>query len=85
MQRYLGLSESEITENAKLWAEENDQPEMSTTGSQGLRGVGISPADIEGDIDIGGNLEIPGEGGGEDIAGEVTGTEAPSPEAPPTV
>src|SRR6056300_1323677 len=63
MKRFLGLSDDEITENARYWAEENDEPEMSSNGGQELRSVGISPADIEGDIDVGNNLEVPGEEG----------------------
>ena len=84
LQRYLGLTDSEIQENAKLWAEERDESEMEASGGQELRSVGISPADIESDIDIGTNLNIPGEEGGEDLVGDITDTQA-SPETPPAV
>jgi hypothetical protein len=53
MKRYLGLSEEEITENAQLWKEERDQPDLQTQSGQDLRSVGISPADIESDIGVG--------------------------------
>lgn len=53
MKRYLGLTEEEITENAKLWKEERDEPELETESGQDLRSVGISPADLESDITAG--------------------------------
>ena len=82
LQRYLGLTDAEIQENSKLWAEERDEPEMEASGGQELRSVGISPADIEGDIDIGSNLDVPDEGA-VDIGAEA-GAE-PAPEVPPAV
>ena len=82
LQRYLGLTDAEIQENSKLWAEERDEPEMEASGGQELRSVGISPADIEGDINVGTNLDIPGEEG-VDIGAE-TGAEL-APEVPPAV
>ena len=83
LQRYLGLTDAEIQENSKLWAEERDEPEMEGSGGQELRSVGISPADIEGDIDVGTNLDIPGEEGAVDLGAEA-GVE-PTPETPPAV
>jgi len=84
MKRYLGLSDEELQENSELWAEESDDPELTPTTGQDLRSVGISPADMEGDIDIGTNLDIPGEEG--DLGGEApdlgTGAE-PTPLTPP--
>ena len=80
MQRYLGLSEEEIQENSKLWSEERDELEVSSTTGSDLRSVGISPSDIESDIDVGNNLDIEGSGGEPDLAGEVTGTETPTAE-----
>ena len=53
MKRYLGLTEEEINENATLWKEERDEPEMETESGQDLRSVGISPADLESDISAG--------------------------------
>jgi len=86
MKRFLGLSDDEITENARYWAEENDEPEMSSNGGQELRSVGISPADIEGDIDVGNNLEVPGEEGLDLLGGETPDVGAgaePTPLTPP--
>jgi hypothetical protein len=87
LQRYLGLTDAEIQENSKLWAEERDEPEIEASGGQELRSVGISPADIEGDIDVGTNLEISGEEGeGLDLGGEAPPEAgAPASETPPAV
>ena len=64
MQRFLGLSEEEIVENEKMWREERDEPELETTQGQDLRGIGVTPADIESDINTGQELANT-EGGGE--------------------
>jgi hypothetical protein len=56
MQRFLGLTEEEIVENEKMWREERDQPELETTQGQDLRGIGVTPADIESDITTGQEL-----------------------------
>ena len=51
LKRYLGLSEEEIAENERLWAEENGKGHPSVTDSSGeLRGVGVSQAGIENDL-----------------------------------
>ena len=86
MKRYLGLSDEEIQENAELWAEERDEPEgIGTTGSD-LRSVGISPADMETDIDAGTELDLGAEGelGAEAGATPDIGAGAPPAETPPT-
>jgi hypothetical protein len=50
LKRYLGLSEEEIAENERLWAEENGKSNPAVTDSSGeLRGVGVSQAGIESD------------------------------------
>jgi len=77
MKRYLGLSDEEIQENSELWREEADEPEMATSTGQDLRSVGISPADIESDINVAGDVEADLEAGAE------TGGEAePAPIEP---
>jgi hypothetical protein len=73
MQRYLGLSEEEIVENEKMWREERDQEiNLQTTQGQDLRSIGITPAGLESDIQV-----------GQDMAG-IGGLGAPA-EAPSTV
>tara|TARA_Y200000002_G_scaffold58962_1_gene44429 strand:- start:73556 stop:75307 length:1752 start_codon:yes stop_codon:yes gene_type:complete len=52
LKRFLGLSEEDIAENERLWAEENDEnltpPQGDAAGE--MRGVGISSAGISADI-----------------------------------
>lgn len=51
LKRFLGLSDEEIAENERLWAEENGQGKSIPTDSSGeLRGAGISQAGIQSDI-----------------------------------
>ena len=78
MKRYLGLTEEEIVENETLWAEERDDPELVTTQGQDLRSIGITPAGLESDINIGQELT------GSEIApeaGTAPGEIAPAPTA----
>ena len=52
MKRYLGLSEEELTENERLWREENDEnitPPPTDAGGE-LRGAGVSGAGIDADM-----------------------------------
>ena len=51
LKRYLDLSEEELQENDELWAEENAEVSDTTVPQSGLRSVGISPSDIESDLD----------------------------------
>jgi len=69
MKRYLGLTEEEIQENETLWAEERDEPELTTTQGQDLRSIGVTPAGLEADIAT-----------GEELAGAETGAVPGGPE-----
>ena len=88
MSRYLGMSEEEMSENTKLWKEENlETPEAE---SANMRSVGITPGGIETDLDnFAPEAPIEGEGvegGGEEGgAGELdaAGAESPIPGTPP--
>jgi hypothetical protein len=51
MERFLGLSKEEITENAKMWKEEREEPVPEDTKGSDLRGIGISPSDIDSDLE----------------------------------
>ena len=57
MQRFLGLSEEELLENEKLWAEERNESDSPAVSGSDMRSVGISPGAIEGDLDTGAELE----------------------------
>ena len=88
MKRYLGLTDDELQENTEQWEEETGQPiETEPTGSD-LRTVGISPGDIEGDVEMGD--AVAGEeqagadpAGGEEIDINVDAAAPAAPEAPP--
>lgn len=86
LKRYLGLTEEEIQENETLWREERtDTQPPSATGTD-LRGVGVTPADFEGDIATGeemGNLAEPG-AEGMDTGALPTGSQPGAAVAPPT-
>jgi hypothetical protein len=52
LKRYLGLSDEEIAENERLWAEENGKGHPAVTDASGeLRGVGVSQSGIESDTE----------------------------------
>jgi hypothetical protein len=82
MQRFLGLSEEEIVENEKMWREERDEPELETTQGQDLRGIGVTPADIESDITTGEELANADAGAGLGDLGAAPGM--PTAGAPAT-
>jgi hypothetical protein len=70
MERFLGLSKEEIAENSKMWKEEREEPTPEDTKGSDLRGIGISPSDIDSDLEQADELENapPDEG----MAPEVT-------------
>ena len=57
MTRFLGLTEEEMADNERMWAEEQGDTETAPSEPAGLRSVGVTPGGI--DADLGG---IPGEG-----------------------
>ena len=66
--RYLGLTEEEVLENERLWAEEND-PNSAPSGDAigDLSSVGVragdmgsfTPTDVDAENDLGGDDEAP--------------------------
>ena len=90
MERFLGLTEEEIAKNEKLWREENGKEVIEEPKGTDLRSVGVSPSDIEMDMEAGEDLEnAPEEGEGLETAGPVGGEmpgqagPAPGGAAPP--
>jgi hypothetical protein len=77
LKRYLGLTEDEIEENAKMWKEERDKPEVTPVSGQDLRSVGVSPSGMESDIAMGQDMAGLGEPGVPGGAGAVPGAGAP--------
>jgi hypothetical protein len=87
LKRYLGLSDEEIAENERLWAEENGKNKPIPTDSSGeLRGVGVSQAGLEADTDSMADAEAPPDmaAGGVDPGAQspMTGAGAPPTTAP---
>ena len=66
LKRFLNLTEEEVAENERLWAEENGKGQPTTTDAAGeLRSAGLSASGIEGDLGAVGDLSAP-----QDLAGE---------------
>ena len=80
LQRYLGMSEEEMSENTKLWKEENI--ESPTADVPNMRSVGITPGGMETDLEnFAPEAPLDGaEGGGEeggDGAIDAAGVDSP--------
>lgn len=82
LERYLDLSEEEMTRNDELWAEENGKVKDTEAPVTGLRSVGVSTAGIQQDMDTLGTAQpvagagtVPGQtpGAGPDTVGAPGG------------
>lgn len=80
LERFLGLSEEEISKNEQLWREENKKDELLEPQGSDLRNVGVSVGDIEADEQTADTLETPPEG--EEMAPDVAGPVSAAPGAP---
>jgi hypothetical protein len=78
--RYLGLTEEEMSDNERMWAEEQGDVDKAPADQAGLRSVGISPGGIESQLDQAEVQPPPGEG--EEMAGAGTEPVAAAPAAP---
>ena len=76
MERFLGLTEEEITKNEKLWREENNKEPLDEPKGSDLRSVGVSAADIDTDEQTGDEMEAPPE---EEMGAEVAGPVSAAP------
>jgi len=89
LKRFLGLTDEEIAENERFWAEENGKGEPTSTDAAGeLRSAGLSASGIEGDLGAAGSMEAPEDMAAENLegapgAGAVPGAAAAPPGAPP--
>lgn len=75
MTRFLGLSEAEMADNERMWAEEQGDTDAAPAEPAGLRSVGVSPGGIQSDLD---NVDVEqpemgAEGGMPDLAGGDAG------------
>ena len=73
LERFLGLTEEEISKNEKLWREENNKDDDLDPQGSDLRSVGISAGDMEADQGVADDLENPPEEemGADQVAGPV--------------
>ena len=73
LERFLGLSEEEIKQNEKMWAEENAEEVDEDSKGSDLRNIGVSTGDFDADQntadEIASSDEMDGEG--PDVAGPV--------------
>ena len=78
LKRFLALTDEELAENERMWAEENGKGQPTTTDAAGeLRSAGLSASGIEGDMGMAGDMTAP-----EDLtaeAGTEEGTGSPVP------
>jgi hypothetical protein len=84
MKRFLGLTQEELSENERYWAEENGKGEPTNTDAAGeLRSAGLSASGIEGDLGMAGDMDAPeGMDTGEDASAQAPGAAAPGGGAP---
>ena len=86
MERFLGLTKEEIEENAKLWEEENEEPQEANPTGSDMRSIGISSGDISADSDMAGMMDDTGDlndmGMGDMDAGMDMGNDMAAPGAP---
>jgi hypothetical protein len=85
MKRFLGLTEEEMAENERMWAEENGKGVPTNTDAAGeLRSAGLSASGIEGDLGAAGDMSLP-----DDMENMEPGTEGQmgaqpaNPQGPP--
>ena len=83
LERFLGLTEEEITKNEELWREENNKTEDEVPAGQDLRNIGVSVGDVETDEQTGEEMEEPETPDGEEIDPEIAGPVQSSPGAMP--
>jgi hypothetical protein len=86
LKRFLGLTDEEVAENERYWAEENGKGEPTHTDAAGeLRSAGLSAAGIEGDLGAAGDMSAPEdmEDGTEGAEGGMPPPAASSPATPP--
>ena len=57
LQRFLGLTEEEITENERMWEEERESDVTDDAKGSDLRSIGISAGDIDTDLETAEGME----------------------------
>jgi Bacteriophage T4-like portal protein (Gp20) len=83
LKRFLALTDEEVAENERYWAEENGKGEPTATDAAGeMRSAGISAAGLEGDMGAAGDMSAPEDMQEPEATGGTPGT-APGGAAPP--
>lgn len=79
-QRFLGMSEEEMADNDRMWKEEQGLTEDENVLGDALRGVGVTPGGIDGDLE---SIGMPEEGDEdfEDLEGDMDALGTPDPDA----
>ena len=87
LKRFLGLTDEEVAENERYWAEENGKGEPTHTDAAGeLRSAGLSAAGIEGDLGAAADMSAPEgmeDGTEEGAEGGMPPPAASAPATPP--
>jgi len=79
LKRFLGLTDDEVAENERLWAEEAGKGSPTHTDAAGeLRSAGLSAGGMEGDLGAAADMSPP-----EDLAGEPEGEGSLPGQVPP--
>jgi hypothetical protein len=79
MERFLGLSEEEITKNERLWREEHNKDQDIEPEGSDLRNIGVSAGDMETDLQTADDVEAADQDVGAEapeVAGPVAGGQA---------
>ncbi|MDJ0954875.1 MAG: portal protein [Acidimicrobiia bacterium] len=87
VKRFLELTEEEMQENDKMWAEENGKTEDIEAEGADMRGAGVSPGDFDADLDMADDVDADLEMGDEepgDLDIDLGGAGAPETQTPPT-
>jgi len=76
MQRYLGMTEQEMSENERMWMEEKGETEEAPPEDVGLRSIGVTPGGLDTDLTA---AEVPAPDlGAEAAAGAAPGAAVPA-------
>jgi hypothetical protein len=89
LSRFLGLTEEEMSDNERMWAEEQGDTEKAPSEAAGLRSIGISPGGLEGlsaDLEAGAapapeGAAVPGGASPIGAAAPATGSPTTAPSA----
>jgi hypothetical protein len=83
LKRFLSLTDEEVAENERMWAEENGKGAPTATDAAGeLRSAGLSASGIEGDMGAAADLTAPDDLQGAEGQGAEAGVAGATPSGP---